>query len=51
MIRPKSVVPPAELDSLRGSLAQTSILDLLQFLATGGKTGELLAVCEEPDAE
>ena len=32
-----------ENDSLRGTLAHTNILDVLQFLATGGKTGELVA--------
>jgi len=35
-----------ELDSLRGNLGNTGILDVLQFLAMVGKTGELIAVCE-----
>lgn len=42
-------MPAAELDSLRGNLAQTSMLDLLQFLANAGKTGELFV--ESPDSE
>jgi predicted regulator of Ras-like GTPase activity (Roadblock/LC7/MglB family) len=43
MVRTNSVFPAAELDSLRGNLAQTSMLDVLQFLASAAKTGELNA--------
>jgi predicted regulator of Ras-like GTPase activity (Roadblock/LC7/MglB family) len=41
MGRTKSVIPPALVEGLRGSLAQTNVVDLLQFLHTSGKTGEL----------
>lgn len=41
MAQTKSVIPPALVEGLRGSLAQTYIVDLLQFLNTSGKTGEL----------
>lgn len=41
MPRPKSVIPPALVEGLRGSLAQTNIVDLIQFLNSSAKTGEL----------
>lgn len=47
----KSMSSAAEPDSLRGNLANTSIPDLLQFLATSGKTGELQVVHEPSGAE
>jgi len=40
--RRTSVVPPALVDGLQGNLAQTNILDLLQFLYASTKTGELI---------
>jgi predicted regulator of Ras-like GTPase activity (Roadblock/LC7/MglB family) len=42
MQRRKSVIPPEMVEGLQGSLATTSIVDLLQFLNASGKTGELL---------
>lgn len=50
MARTKSVIPPALVEGLRGSLAQTHIIDLLQFLNTSGKTGELM-LTRFPDEE
>jgi predicted regulator of Ras-like GTPase activity (Roadblock/LC7/MglB family) len=40
--RPKSMIPPAAVEGLRGSLSLTSVFDLLQFLNVSGKTGQLL---------
>lgn len=51
MIRTSSVVPAAQLESLRGNLAQTSILDLLQFLASAGKTGELWVTSPKSESD
>jgi len=47
------VVPVSSVvrDSLRGDLRHTSILDILQFLSVGGKTGELIAKNESSNAE
>ena len=42
MQRPKSVIPPEQVEGLQGSLATTNIVDLLQFLNASAKTGELL---------
>lgn len=42
MQRHKSVIPPETVEGLKGSLATTNIVDLLQFLNAGGKTGELV---------
>ncbi len=44
MPRAKSVIPPALVEGLRGSLAQTNIVDLIQFLHASAKTGELTLV-------
>jgi predicted regulator of Ras-like GTPase activity (Roadblock/LC7/MglB family) len=45
--RSKSSIPPAEVEDLQGSLAQTNIIDLLQFLHAGKRTGEL--ICRHSD--
>lgn len=41
MAQRKSIVPPAMVEGLRGSLVHTSITDLLQFLSVAHKTGAL----------
>ena len=51
MPRTKSVIPPALVEGLRGSLAQTNIIDLLQFLNTSAKTGELMLTRFPDEAE
>jgi predicted regulator of Ras-like GTPase activity (Roadblock/LC7/MglB family) len=41
MAKRKSLIPPALVEGLRGNLAQTNIMDLLQFLSVARKTGAL----------
>jgi len=42
MPKGKSAVPPEQVPDLQGSLSQTEIVDILQFLQSSKKTGELL---------
>jgi hypothetical protein len=42
MPKGKSAIPPEQVPDLQGSLSQTEIVDILQFLQSSGKTGELL---------
>ncbi len=41
MAQRKSLIPPAMVEGLRGNLAQTNIMDLLQFLSVARKSGAL----------
>ncbi len=51
MPKTKSVIPPALVEGLHGSLSQTYVFDVLQFLQSSTKTGELYLKLLPEEAE
>ncbi len=49
--RRKSVIPPAQVEGLRGTLAMTNVFDLFQFLNSSRKTGQLLVDADSEQLE